>query len=306
MSIEFVEYQPSGSLVFDPQSKFWRREYTRNIEVRATDANVGPIDIIGALGFGLGATYAFRGEFDTHAFLNSVEVNPDTGKSDDYLIWNMTLRYGPLNPTEWPEDPTQQPPEIRGGFAQFEEVCQQDLDGKPILNTANDAFDPPVMRDRSRPTLSISDNVMPDAFDPLLAEVYADSVNDGAFIGADPGTVKVTSISYEYLFNPFIGWYWHRNFEFEYRKDTWKKVILDAGLYQLDPSDGITKIPILVNGIAVQEPQLLNGKGIPLPNQAQSSYLNAANYLTFEVYKSKDFSALNLKRAEDILTGNGT
>jgi hypothetical protein len=173
-------------------------------------------------------------------------------------------------------------------FGQFETVPYQDKDGSPVVNSAGDPFDPPLMRDDSRPILTYKRNQA--LFIPSMAQQYRDAVNSDSLLGADPKTVKIADVQCEMALDPIIGVYNRVSWEFHFASlpNGWKFSVLDQGCKQLN-SDSSSQEVINFFGTPTNSPVLLDGNGSPLPPGEDPVFL------TFEGYDELSFAALNIQ-----------
>ncbi len=199
--------------------------------------------------------------------------------------WKVEVDYAPLDPREQ-DNPLDVAPEVEYDFAQFERICDVDADGFQVTNSAGDYFDPPIVRDDSRPVLKVSVNLK--TFDPAWADTYRDGVNESPWLDRPERTVKVAAIRGKRASHPSVPGdhlYWQVYMEFHVNPDTWDVDPLDQGLYYRDASDH--RLPVLdSNGMPVTAPQLLDGDGAPLEVGGDAQYMH------YEVYKKFDFAAV--------------
>ncbi len=74
------------------------------------------------------------------------------------------------------------------------------------------------------------------------------------------------------------------------RRDGWAYSILDQGFNEKDPADATKRKPIYINGQLPSSPVLLDGTGKAKTDPKTAN----ATYLTYNVYKTADFSQLPL------------
>lgn len=256
------------------------RNYSLTFLVEMSNLKDGGKAAYEAPGINFGDHYLTETEEDLSSFCRSINANEIAP-----LCWHVTVEYGRYDPALNAENPLNQVPEVSTDFAQFEEICEFDLDGNPIVNSAGDKFADPVVRDQSRPLFRISRNEA--SYDPMLAWMYKDTVNKDVFFGSDPGTVKCSHISARRQYDPTVGIYWTVSYEFHVDPNGWIKRIGDLGINYLD---GTSLKPILIQGVPCQIPQALDGSGGVLERPVDSS--NAV-ILEFPVYPETDFSVFN-------------
>lgn len=273
-------------------------EYTRRFRVIADSKLASPFAIRQASGLPqrgdaferqLGTTT----DRDETATCKSISVSQD---EDNPLLWNVRATYGRMDSEaeQVAENPLERPSEIAWSFASFTKVAEQDINGRGILNSAGDYFDPPAEIDDSRLVLAITRNEA--AFNPAIATDYQDALNSDTWYGFEPGQVKLTAISAQRAIeNRRI--YWRVSYEFHFRRDTWKLKILDRGKRKIAGSpDFLAYINARdengteLHDTPVTEPVPLDGNGGELLGPSP----NTVHYLEFDVYKSRSFAALGL------------
>jgi hypothetical protein len=203
-----------------------------------------------------------------------VSITADEDGQADGCGWTVTVDYGP---GEASDNPLDEPPQLDWQFTAYERPVDQDTSGNPIVNTAGDPFDPPPMRDDSRPVLVITRNEL--TFNPATSWEYRDTLNNAAFYGAPTGTVKLKSRVGTQVQSRLVagGSYWRVTYTFEFNADGWAKTILNAGYRQL-ASGALTQV--FINNQPATSPVLLNAAGA----------LTITPYFrTFAVYASKNF-----------------
>lgn len=283
ITITQIPFGRSGEKAIGQQG--WSRVYSRRFQAITTDKTIGQAAVLAAFEATvatIGAAYATATESDSLSFLQRIRVDEDD--AGDGCGWFITADYGPFDPTNQPENPLDEPPEVDGEGAQFEEIADQDRDGNPIVNSAGDPFDPPLTKDDSRPVVRVVRNE--PTFSLALAYQYRDKVNGQAWLGAEPRTVKAAPVKFRRLFHPTCGFYFQVAYEFAFNPKGWTRRPLDAGLRQ--KVDGAFE-PIKDKGEPVSAPVPLDGAGQALAADAEPQYLE------FEVYEEIDFSsAFNL------------
>lgn len=282
----------------------WNRTYTRVWQANTSDNRVGPAKVkeawATATGLTIGSPYSIGTapdpgadppvagdewhEKDLQAFVNNVQVDP--GK--DARNWTITVSYGPWQPRE--QNPLDEPPSIECDGEQFERIVDRDRDGNPIVNSSKDYYDPPVVRDDSRPTMVIVRNEPYSTPNP--APAYNDRVNSATFHGEDPGTVKCGIIKRSRQWHQAVpdgGYYWRTTYPFTLNRDGWQREILDQGLRELVAGTPPERKQIKIKSQLATSPVLLDGSGGVLPTDG------AAVYNTHHIYLEADFSALGLE-----------
>ena len=263
------------------------RNYERRFRVVTDSRLTGVRDVLSAAGLPVkGDIYATADELDSGARCKSRDAAQD---DDNPAVWVVTCHYDTTT-EEQDEEPTQRRTRYRWGTAQFQRVAWKDIDGKAIVNSAGQYFDPPIEVDDSRPTLTVTR--IERTYNQALAIQYQDAVNSDSFLGFAPGQVKVASIEAEdFEENGVI--YWTVKYEFHFRREGWIKEPLDQGRYE---KWGNFLVPIKERDedgneldTYVSDPVPLDGQGKRLDNPGPDS----CKYLSFKVYKSLAFRAFN-------------
>lgn len=230
-----------------------------------------------------GSYYHTANESDTGSYLQHVSAHAD---GDDGLNWLLSADYKPYPMGATSNSPLDQPAEITWSFQQTEKVCDKDIKGKAVCNSAGDPFSNPITCDMGRPILNITQNET--NFDAGTACGYVDTVNSSSFQGCPARTVKCVNIGGQRVYDQQYGFYWKVSYEFAFRPETWDKKILDAG-FRVSVGDGkittqnLGLKQITQKGIPISTPALLDGGG---------GLGNAANpqWKTYEVYEKQPFS----------------
>ncbi len=277
-----------------------KRDYTRLFRV-LTDSNADSALQVGvSAGIPrLGDIYSANGSLDTSAVCLKVDVQQD---SENPRVWVATCAYGEPNVNSQNgqnnPNPLLRPAVVTFGFNKTQRIVYKDINGKPLLNSALDYFDPPLSIDDSRPTLTVVRNE--PSFDPSIAVAYQDAVNSDSFFGASPGQAKVAGISaVSQTENNYF--FWQVSYTIEFRWDGWQPVLLDYGrnaIYVNTNTGAEFKGPVFqkdkkgneIPNVPVTEPVPLDGNGNELINPTPDT----VKKLPFTVYRSLPFSQLSL------------
>ena len=266
----------------------FKRSYTRVFEVLSDDFADGPITVAAAVGLGLGNTYQSGNDVDLGAFVQDIEAR-EVERGQEIGLWNVTVQYGGVDPTQGGENadgnPLNKPIEVRWGSERYERVVDEDINGDPIVNSAGDPFDPPLVIDDSRPVLQITRNEA--TFDAGLADAYKDTINSEPWRGNDAKTWKVAEITGKREFHAEFGYYYVVDYEFHFRPETWTKRVLNQGMRA---KSGSTRKAIATSdGTPISTPVPLDAAGAALAPDGTPIWLE------FEVYPSVAFSVFNLE-----------
>lgn len=276
--ISFLEIHDGRDGADDVQGKTAVRRYTRVFRAMTdNDHNDANTVVAHASCPRLGSVYPY----DIGAWCKGRRAN-----SVNKRVWIITATYS--SEREMEEDPAADPPQFTWSTQQFQRIYVKDRDGKAIVNSAGDPYDPPVEGDDSRVSCTVSRNV---ASVPAWVLTYKDAVNAAAFtidgISVNAGSAKVQSIN--------IGPVQSRN-DISFRQlsitltfaESFAAEVLDAGFNYKDGTD--RKKITLADGNEPTAPVLLDGAGAVLADPT----LDNAVYNSHDIYNEMDFSALPL------------
>lgn len=283
----------------------FNRTYTSVYEVY-TDHTASPILVLSSPGlpdrFGV---YTWFGDVDPWAYLITAKASPVTTKDDfggdgvgRYRIWRVTAVHstkGDLRQGQQVRDnPVFEPAKIRGSFQNFTEQMFRDRNGKPIVNAAREPYLPPLQKESSNDSFSISFNTL--AISLSKRSSFRNSVNSAPIWGLARRRIKLTAWNYEIL---WVGGfpYVHHDFEFLVSGKThpnscqfpsgvtgWYDTLPNMGHSQL--VSGVQK-PILVNDVRKKEPSYLTCAGAVINPTSVNETWN-----TFEVEEEADFTTI--------------
>jgi hypothetical protein len=212
----------------------------------------------------------------------------------------------PLQKRETNYDPTisplDQPWEVEWSFAEREQQIDKDVNGKPIVNSAKESFDPAI-------TTPVADLILritrPQSFyDPIFAAQYINCTNSDNFkilgLTFEPGVAKINNFGDRWA--RAAGLFYHLvNYEFQFRYGWWNEQtklyekwllsLYDAGYIQNTGSAEVPKYEnIKINGERPSEPWPLDGAGHALTDKQKRD--GVCYFLTFQNLRSRPFSAL--------------
>ncbi len=190
------------------------------------------------------------------------------------------------------------PPEVRIRRKEYKKLLEKDATtGNPVVNAAGDPFDPPVEVERSRIQYELTFYRAPVSFDWAARSSFWDRINDAPVelmgISHATHTLKVQDLSHEGIWDKGAGgalaFFWKITAVLEYKPDTWKVKLLNAGRREKTGSMGtgfkVTNITD-ATGATVTDPVPLNGSGERLAVGAPYVYLE------FDGYEDADFTSL--------------
>lgn len=115
-------------------------------------------------------------------------------------------------------NPILRPPEVSKSSQRTRKPFTHDLDGFPVVNAANEPFDPPAMTDDGSTIITITRNVA--VFDVTTADRYRFSVNEEPFFSFLPGEAMLTGYSAQTVYENRI----------KFERVTWTFEAKDGGL----------------------------------------------------------------------------
>jgi hypothetical protein len=237
-----------------------QRKYTRKFSVQTNSVSDGPsvvIDYINTNSAALFSTYSRGNDSDSGSLVESIDVD-----EDGYLKWLASIRYSTITPDEQKanENPTLRPADVRWNVKRFNKPMTIDYNGLTIVNSADDAFDPPLEVEVVRQVLTISRNE--GSFNPSLSQEYANSINSDVWYGAEPGTVLCHPFEAERQYEQNM-YFWRVTYQFEFDRDGFYAIVLDQGFNYYAVGTVAKELkPIRdTQGSIPSNAQMLNGNG---------------------------------------------
>jgi hypothetical protein len=200
-------------------------------------------------------------------------TNPATNESAS--LWNISLTYGAWDfwNKAYDGNPIHVPVRFRIDFTVAEVAAFEDVDGQPIVNAAGDPYDPPLMREVTRSTLTVLRNEAASGVNIPVLGALSNTLNVAAWNGFPAKTCRLEPFKlpdpiYSQVSNSF---YFPMQYVFDINYDTWVKQIINAGFRQLDSSGNL--VPILINGQPATTPVPLDidGHAILTPTFKEST-----------------------------------
>jgi len=196
------------------------------------------------------------------------------------------------------EDPLIKKPEISWLSAVTNEPIDRDIEGNAVMNSAGEAFDPPITKEFNDLVLRYVRNER--NFNQRRASEYKGAISSDSFLGFAEGTVMCTVFDGQKIYDEKRGDYYQVTYEFQIRFDGWKRKIFDKGFgeYLGKNEDGSPDWREILDkdGHKISEPAYLNGSGKKLPGETNLvHYLKNAVKLEFDLYRKKPFSALKIR-----------
>jgi len=225
---------------------------------------------------------------DAHPYSWNIRVSNIQVDAINALFYQITVTYTSLGGGGSGDeaDPLAEDWDVEWSFNATSEPIDKDIDGKALLNSSKEPFDPPISEDFHDLVLRVTRNEA--TFDPIIADSYMHTVNDGLFLQTfQPGQAKVVN----YAGRPVKynnGVYHIVNYEIHFRRDGWGRRLLDQGYRTktgTDEDGKPTYATVLDDaGTPVSQPVLLDGAGGKLADGADEVYL------TFTTKASSNFA----------------
>jgi len=297
MSIELVQ-EIAGSRTAKVSTEGATAE--RYFQVFTSGGTVSELQVVMATG--LPVIYSVHPDSDALLVKSRTAKQPP----EDHSVWVVTVHYENQDndgPVSSPED---EKPGVYFGFGQrYQTVAERAYDqgdkrgapSKPIVNSARQPFDPPVMADESPRSITIVRNESMGEFDPNNVLGFKDTLNKGqvtvAGVKIEEKTGRMTDLRAQKLFRPDGGPYYQVVYEIQIKPEGWARKVLDQGFNENtyeegSGSDGGIEPINDVNGNPVTEPQLLDGNGRELAQGADPVFLE------FDLLWAEDWGNLHL------------
>ena len=229
------------------------------------------------------------------AYAREITYNP-TSRGNTPMAWDVVATYSSERimhdvPGVVPTEPPNVLDEVLVSWSSevYDEAIWEDINGNGILNSAGDYFiDPTPTRDNSHIIARFDVNWVPPL--PTWIIDYPNTVNDAAItvggLTLATGTARFQRLQIGTYETRFGVTFYPVSFELHVHKDGWLLKPLDAGFRET--SGGSPQQIKDANGDEPTTPVLLDGAGGVLANPSPAT----AQYQTFTVYESKDFSIL--------------
>jgi hypothetical protein len=269
------------------------RAYQRKFRCITTQQSDGPNVVLGQFGLKYGDIYnpSYNvNEADVFACANQIDCEPE---GNDGTQWIVTIHYGWYNANQAgggaDQNPLNMPIEVSWSLRDHETVLDTDQNGNPVLNTAYDPYDPPIVIDDPRLVMTVVRNE--PKFNIAWVLAYRNAVNNDQFGGFPPLTCKVLNISSRSQWHQDAGWYYQTTYEFEFLTasidyDTntgYRKRIISQGFRAISSVTG-KPYHITLKGVPISSPMLLDSNGYLLGPNA------TPYWQTFQAYPELPFA----------------
>jgi len=197
----------------------------------------------------------------------------------DPVSWVFAITYG--KDDEEVDNPLTEPWEWSINFEQYQLTCEFDVHRKPVLNSAKDFFDEPLIIDNSRPVLTGKKTF--SSFPWALSNQIVDCVNSDNFQGCASETLKCERLSgspNRQRVNNQSVIYYDVTVELSFKREKHNREILSKGYRELKNNK---LVQIMEGGTAVTQPVLLTQAGLKLPVGGNP------HFQKFEVFRKTSF-----------------
>lgn len=289
------------------------RDYVRTFNVIVSHREISPDLILFAAGVPRRwePYISAAGTVDAYSICKDVEVKQD---NQDPYLFRVKAQYS--NSVQRPdlnliENPLLRPADVEWDTVMVPHPAWVDRAKKPIMNSAEERFDPPLEYEEGRLQLTVTRNQA--GYDALGYLKFVNTVNSKKWFGLQPGRVKCCSIKGKRQFESGV-FFWPTTYVFQIRvqldegdnpadpaasKNAWAHRVADRGYMELaygayiDPANGElveeywpVHMRDLRTGQALASPALLNGFGSRLRTGA------LPKFLTFHLFPERDFRRL--------------
>lgn len=222
--------------------------------------------------------YAIGNDYDEFMLCKRISLrrvpNTDT-------MWLATATFdNTLDPDQGNDDPLRRAPIDEWDYEQYQRVAERDVRGIAVVNSAGQAYNPPLMADDSRPILTYTRN---EAFYPSQVLEYQDAINSDQFLIFPPYTAKVNIRAMKMWENGVK--FYQTKYTFQFRYDTWRPAILNMGT-MFRPTAGASALP----WPAGAPPRPLDSDGTALATDGSQE----PTYKTHRIYREVPFAPLNI------------
>lgn len=209
--------------------------------------------------------------------------------------WRVTVEYGPEDEEETgdggegdPNDPTNNPVQIRGGSEFLTRALRRDLDGKPVQNSVDQPFDQPLEIEVALPYLLLEQNEGTAPY--AKARQFTNKINSSNFWGAGARTLLCHDITFN---NDFwthsetgeVKEFWVVQYKLLYDEEKWHPFkVHDVGYREKKPDGKWNELDPDTKLRPTRPKPLKEGKWVDVPDE-----------LEFRVKGEADFGGLGLR-----------
>lgn len=221
-------------------------------------------------------------------------------ETDKSSTWKVEVHYkstvpGLPSPSGYwtTELPSERPINKQWNTIHYDKAVEKDLNGDPIVNSAGDPFDPPLVEDFPRIGLVVTRSETD--FDPQIIKYYSNKISTDSFLGFLPGEARCVEINADpYYENGESGHTVRYVFEFDCQTyapagGRWVHELLDAGGRYLDDYN-VLQVATDDEGVKHGGVILLDGMGKKLPSDGSEP----AQYKNYETKDKVAFGPLNI------------
>lgn len=243
-----------------------------------------------------GQAYSFAGESDASLVCTAVNIVPraDSQGLNRSKVYEVEAVYSNsvniANIGEDEENPLDDLPQYEFTFAKYQIPAEYDVDGNPVVNGADEKFDPPCLMDENRPVVIVTRNEA--SFSAATAVEYQDAVNSDSFAGVTAGVAKIIGISARQATRgEFV--YQIVTYEIEFRWNGWNptKILAQGYRYRLSADGNSRQYIDPVTSGPPSAPLLLQLDGTESP---PVDGIRQPFFHEFNLYRAKPFGPLAL------------
>lgn len=219
---ELLEAKGKASLTSEGRKV---REYTERRLV-CSDVELNVFQLGSALGYLLGDGY----HIDDAALLLDFDIDRRL-TIEPYCAWDVGLRWSTVAPPKKEDDDNPLNERVKRFWSTSEHTLYvyKDRNGDMIVNSAKQPFEGGVPITVKLPTMVYERNEA--SFSGAFATQWANSLNQYAYSGAEPKTLKLDISGEEAFQGDYV--FWKVRYEMAYFPLGWQPLPLDAGLNQV-------------------------------------------------------------------------
>jgi hypothetical protein len=264
------------------------RQYTRTFYTLTTDPLVDPKivedNFVSVTGIVRGTTYQTAYSTDPYSKALSIRTNCTGG--EDGKEYETAVQYGKMDSTGDSIHPLMARVKYTSNFSLINKPVDWDFYmNVPIVNTVDDAFNPPLEEGFPYPVLQfVRNEAYP--FNERRAAMYVGSMNGDWWLGNAPLTCHCKHLGHvdqeDQVYGPFIT----VTYQVALNLERWVRKVLNTGLRAKHPTTDKV-VPINSGGHPITTPRQLDKNGYEVPRGSPPS---AAHWLYFYTKKVMPFS----------------
>jgi hypothetical protein len=268
-----------------------RKHWTAYTDTRAYDEGLVYLACVAFPGSTVPTPYFSTHPGDSRFLCKRVTCRQDSKAA---YLWRLTADYDTL---PWEDDDEEDPLDRRAKISwstvKYQKAVEKDRNGKAILNSAGDFFDPPPLKDVSRWTARVSKH-LPAVPTAILS--YPDKLNNADWtiqtLTVPRNAAKIMAIEISDLQKEGDVEFYTLTYTVEFdADDLWKGKYLNQGYYFRDPEETDPELQrkrCKVKGKDCASPQLLKSNG----DQELDPKPSTSTFQEYDIENEMDFGVL--------------